>query len=215
MLRENFYLIFHIGICQDADKIIYRKAFIKPEVLCRCKSLLIVMVIKKSHPTGLFRGWNGLVYVKYLHPRQIVILLSDTRPGTNLGDKLRRIPQVCFPFTFPASSEEGICLNSWQGYSMEWQSSGREGDTSVLGRPWVLLAERNLEPTCGLKPWPLAVWPGCIVCSVLGRRLKMLIRRPFWSPPDRRRKAAAEERLETVPDLVNTAGNAAGQTPHP
>lgn len=35
------------------------------------------------------------------------------------------------------------------------------------------------------------------------------------SPPDRHRKAAAEERLETVPDLVNTAGSAAGQTPRP
>lgn len=56
MLRDNFYLIFHIGICQDADKIIYKKALSKLEVLYRCKSQLIEMVIKKSHPTELFRG---------------------------------------------------------------------------------------------------------------------------------------------------------------
>lgn len=54
VLRGNFYPIFHRGICQDANKIIYWTALSKLEVLCRCESLLIVMVTKKSHPIRMF-----------------------------------------------------------------------------------------------------------------------------------------------------------------
>lgn len=54
-------LSFCIGIFQDANnKIIYRKALSKVEVLYRCKRLLLVLVTKKSTPralgTGLFQG---------------------------------------------------------------------------------------------------------------------------------------------------------------
>lgn len=44
-------------ICQDADKIIYRTAPSKLEVLYRCKSLLIVTT--KSHPKGCFKDGMG------------------------------------------------------------------------------------------------------------------------------------------------------------
>lgn len=55
-LGKNFYPVFHIGICQDADKIIDRKTLGKLEVLSGCKSLLIVMITEKFHLAGLFQG---------------------------------------------------------------------------------------------------------------------------------------------------------------
>lgn len=55
-LGKNFYPVFHIGICQDADKIIDRKTLGKLEVLSGCESLLIVMITEKFHLAGLFQG---------------------------------------------------------------------------------------------------------------------------------------------------------------
>lgn len=44
----------------------------------------------------------------------------------------------------------------------------------------------------------------------------MLIRRPFPVEPDKRRKASAEERLDTVLDFENTTGEGSGtNTPSP
>lgn len=48
---------FYIGICQDADKIIYREALRNLRYSMDVKALLIVMVTKKSPPSpqGCFK----------------------------------------------------------------------------------------------------------------------------------------------------------------
>lgn len=70
-----------------------------------------------------------------------------------------------------------------------------------------------LRPTCGLQPCALAAWRHGYCVLSLGEETEDADKEALPVQPNRRRKASAEERLDTAPNLENTEGRALGQTP--
>lgn len=69
-----------------------------------------------------------------------------------------------------------------------------------------------LRPTCGLQPCALAAWRRGYCVLSLGEETEDADKEALPVQPNRRRKASAEERLDTAPNLENTEGRALGQT---